>query len=64
MLSLASRRDYVGKLTRALGGTLVSLLVSVGAAHADFGLGPGDAEKTLGSLRYLCIVPSLCAQRR
>jgi hypothetical protein len=49
-----------GKLTRALSGTLVALLLSAGAARADSGLGPGDAEKTLGTLRYLCIVQSLC----
>jgi hypothetical protein len=34
---------------------LVGLLLSAGAARADSGLGPGDAEKTLGSLRYLCV---------
>lgn len=36
------------------------MLVAAGAARADSGLGPADAEKTLGSLRYLCVVQSLC----
>jgi TPR repeat protein len=49
-----------GKLTHILSVAVAALLVSTGAARADSGLGPADAEKTLGSLRYICVVQSLC----
>lgn len=49
-----------GKLASALSGTLVALFLSAGAARAESGLGPADAEKTLGNLKYLCLVQSLC----
>jgi TPR repeat protein len=49
-----------GKLTRTLSVAVAALLLAPGAARADSGLGPADAEKTLGSLRYLCVVQSLC----
>jgi TPR repeat protein len=49
-----------GKLTRTLSVAVAALLVSAGAARADSGLGPAEAEKTLGSLRYLCVVQALC----
>jgi TPR repeat protein len=49
-----------GKLTRTLSVAVAASLLAAGAARADSGLGPADAEKTLGSLRYLCVVQSLC----
>jgi TPR repeat protein len=49
-----------GKLTRTLGATVAALLFSAGAARADSGLGPADAEKTLGSMRYMCVLSWLC----
>jgi hypothetical protein len=49
-----------GKLTRTLSVVVAALLLAPDAARADSGLGPADAEKTLGSLRYLCVVQSLC----
>jgi TPR repeat protein len=48
------------KLARACGLALAALLSTVGAARADSGFGPADAEKTLGRLRYLCLTQSLC----
>jgi hypothetical protein len=53
-----------GKLTRSLSVAVAGLLVSAGAARADSGLGPADAETTLGSLRYyMCALPLLCPPR-
>ena len=49
-----------GKLTRILSVVVAALLLSAGAARADSGLGPADAEKTLGSLRYMCALPVFC----
>ena len=49
-----------GKLARTLGATVAALLLSAGAARADSGLGPTDAEKTLGSMRYMCVLSWLC----
>jgi len=49
-----------GKLRRTLSATVAALLLSAGAARADSGLGPADAEKTLGSLRYMCALPVFC----
>jgi hypothetical protein len=40
-----------GKFTRTLSIAVAGLLLSA-RARADSGLGPADAEKTLGSLRY------------
>jgi TPR repeat protein len=48
--------------TRAIGASValaVALLVA-GPAHADSGMGPADAEGTLGSLRYQCLLKALC----
>ena len=48
-------------LTHACGLVLAAALLSTaGAARADSGLGPADAEKTLGRLGYLCMIQSLC----
>jgi TPR repeat protein len=50
-----------GKLSRTLSvAAVAALLLSAGAARADSGLGPADAEKTLGNLRYLCMLQPLC----
>ncbi|HTG26494.1 MAG TPA: hypothetical protein VK681_41245 [Reyranella sp.] len=49
-----------GKLARTLGATVAALLLSAGAARADSGLRPADAEKTLGSMRYMCVLSWLC----
>jgi hypothetical protein len=48
------------RLARGCGLAIAAMLATAGAARADFGLGPADAEKTLGQLRYLCILQSLC----
>jgi hypothetical protein len=48
------------ELTRTCGLVLAALLSTAGAARADSGLGPADAEKTLGRLGYLCMIQSLC----
>jgi TPR repeat protein len=44
----------------ALSVALAAVLLSGGAARADSGLGPADAEKTLGTLRYVCVLEALC----
>jgi len=49
-----------GKLTRILHMAVAALLASAGAARADSDLGPADAEKTLGNLKYICVLQSLC----
>ena len=36
------------------------MLLAAGAVRADSGLGPTDAEKTLGSMRYMCVLSWLC----
>jgi TPR repeat protein len=49
-----------GKLARTLSLAAAATLLSAGAARADSGLGPADAERTLGNLRYLCVLEALC----
>jgi TPR repeat protein len=48
------------ELARASGLALAALLLTVVVARADSGVGPADAEKTLGRLRYLCLLQFLC----
>lgn len=49
-----------GKLARPLiVAVAISLLLS-GAARADSGLRPADAERTLSNLRYVCVLQTLC----
>src|SRR5258708_23630196 len=49
-----------GKLAGTLSVAVAVLLFSVGAARADSGLRPADAESTLGNLQYRCLLQPLC----
>jgi hypothetical protein len=49
-----------GKLARPLIVAVATLFLSGGAVRADSGLRPADAEKTLGNLRYICVLQTLC----
>jgi TPR repeat protein len=49
-------RTFVRLLSLALAGLFLPAL----AAHAQSGLGPADAQATLGSLRYKCALAALC----
>jgi TPR repeat protein len=48
------------RLARTCGMALATLLSVAGGARAGSGLGPADAERTLGRLRFLCMSQSLC----
>ncbi len=49
-----------GRFVRILSGALAALLLLVGTARADSGLGPATAESTLGSLKYQCALQVMC----
>jgi TPR repeat protein len=49
-----------GQLARASFLALAALLLTAGSARADSGLGPAEAEKTLGHLGIVCVIQATC----
>jgi TPR repeat protein len=60
LLSVVEWELMSKKLTRTLSLAATGLLLAAGAVRADSGLGPADAENTLGSLHYRCALQVLC----